>query len=97
MIPFCRVIRPTNKRYGFAGSMPCRCQCVYRRDLAIFVEIDAVMNDVQTFGPNLEQPFDVAFRFRRNRDHGIRHFQRGLLQPDGKIVTTAELLALPRP
>ena len=64
--------------------------------LPIFFEIDPVINDVEPLRLHVEEPFDVRFRLSGNSDHGIGHFERGLLYPNRKIVTAAELLAFPR-
>ena len=55
MIPFCRVIRPTKSTNGFVWIDAETLERGRGRDLAIFVEIDAVVDDVQPLGFDLEQ------------------------------------------
>src|SRR5205823_7899331 len=65
-------------------------------DLSIFLEIDPVIDDAKSFRKNREEPFQVSLRFAGDGDNSVRHFQRSLFHPDGKIVAAAELLAFPR-
>jgi hypothetical protein len=50
---------------------------------------------VQALRLDPEKPFQICLCPIRHRDDRVRHFQGRLFQPDGKIITTTELLALP--
>ena len=55
------------------------------------------MDNVQPLGTNVKKALDVALGFRRDSNDRICHFERSLLQPDGEIIATTELLAFPGP
>src|SRR5260370_40555796 len=63
----------------------------------IFVGINAVVNDLHARWIDIEQALNVAPGFGGDGDDGVRHFERGLFDPERKIVTTGELFALPWP
>src|ERR1700681_1586393 len=65
--------------------------------MMICLVIDAVVNDLHTLWIDIEQALDVALGFGGDGDDGVRHFERGLFDPERKIVTTGELFALPWP
>src|SRR5947207_11477518 len=46
---------------------------------------------------NVEQPLDIAPGFGGNGDDRIRHFQRGFLYPERKVIAAGELFPLPWP
>ena len=96
-MPFWRVIRPTKSRKGLPGSIP---YLVERRGgigLSIFLEVDPVVDHMQAIGSHFEEPFHVRLGFAGDGDDGIRHFQRGLLEPDREVVSATELFAFPGP
>ena len=55
------------------------------------------MNDLDARRIDIEQALDVALGFARNSDDRVRHFERGLLNPERKIVPAGKLLAFPWP
>ena len=55
------------------------------------------MNDSHVLWIDIEQALNVALGFGGDGDDGVRHFERGLFDPERKIVTTGELFALPWP
>ncbi len=96
-MPFWRVIRPTKSRKGLRGIDP-----VFRErrggiGLSILLEIDAVVDHVQAIGSHFEEPFHIRPGFAGDGNDGVRHLQRGLLEPDREVVSAAELFAFPRP
>ena len=64
--------------------------------LRVFLEVDAVVNDVHTRRIDAKQPQQVGLGRFAHRNHRISHFDRGLFHPPGKIVPATELLPLPR-
>src|ERR1700730_17554851 len=55
------------------------------------------MDDVQSRRIDIKQALDISLGVTRHGNYSIGHFQCSLLDPDRKIVPTAELLPLPRP
>jgi uncharacterized membrane protein YjdF len=49
------------------------------------------MNDPDARRIDGDQAFDVALGFARNSDDRVRHFERGLLNPEGKIVARRQV------
>ena len=64
--------------------------------LAVFLEIDAVVDHVDPRRIDVEKLQQILAGGFRHGDDRIGHLNRGPLNPDGKIVAAAELLALPR-
>jgi hypothetical protein len=50
---------------------------------------------MQTLRLDLEKPFQVRLRTLGDGDDRVCHFQSCLLQPDGKVVTAAQLFPFP--
>src|SRR5690242_12946945 len=67
-----------------------------RRHMATFFEIDSIVDDMDAFWIDIEQTLYVRFGFIRNGYDRVGHFERGLLDPERKIITAGELFTLPR-
>ena len=97
MIPFCRVIRPTNSTYGMSGSIP------YSRSVATFgrrpvlVQIDPVVDHADPLGGDAVELVHVLLHRRRHRDDAVGVLIGRPLDPGGHLVRRPELLDLPRP
>ena len=57
-------------------------ECISCFESAIFLEIDSVVNYVNTFWIDIEQALDVALGFSRHSNDRVRHFERGFFDPD---------------
>ena len=69
-----------------------------RFHLAIFVQVDAVVDHVQPLRRDVEEPLDDPPSSRcETAITASAISRRRLLQPDGEIVAAAELLAFPGP
>lgn len=64
-------------------------------DLVIFVRVDAVVNDVDAMGIDVEEAEDVRLGLLGDGDDGVCHLDGGALEPDREIVAATELLAFP--
>ena len=95
-MPFCRAMRPTKKHVRRARIDAEFLQRAGGFHAPVFVEVDAVVDDVDALLGHVEEPQDVGLRARADGDHGVGHFDRGLFHPAGKVVAAADLLALPR-
>ena len=51
-------------------------------DFAVFLQVDPVVNHVNTFWIDIEQSLDVRFGFIRDGDDRIRHFEGRFLYPE---------------
>src|SRR5207249_11794122 len=66
-------------------------------DFPVLVKIDPIVNHMDTRRINVEQPLDVAPGFGGNGDDRIRHFHRGFLYPESKVIAAGELFPLAWP
>ena len=81
---------------------PVRVDAVADQDVAILRRpvlgrVDAVMDDVDPLGLDVEQPQHVISRFAGDGDDCVRLLDRGALHPGAEVIGVAELLDLPRP
>ena len=95
-MPFWRVIRPTNRTYGTAGSTPCRSSASVASCGAVLVGVDPVVDDRDPLLGDVEVGEDVVLRALRHRDDGVGHLERRPLDPRRRVVAAAELLPFPR-
>ena len=63
----------------------------------VFVEINAVMDDVDLRGVDLKEFQDIVLRLTGDGHDGVGHLDRGLFHPRAEVVTARQLFALPGP
>ncbi len=64
---------------------------------AVFVEVDAVVDDMHPRRIDIEQAQHVGLRLARDRHDGVGLPDRGALHPGRQVIGVAELLHLPGP
>ena len=63
---------------------------------AVFVGVDAVVDDGNSLFGDVEEAKDVGLGLVGDGDDGVGHLDGGLFEPEGEVVASAELLAFPR-
>lgn len=65
-------------------------------DGAVFARVNPIVDNVDFFLGDLENAEDVVGGFLGDGDDGVGHVKGGALDPEAKVITSAELLAFPR-
>ena len=81
---------------GFCGVDAEAVEHAVRGDCLVFRRVDAVVDDVEAGGVDLEKLFHIAAGAFGDGDDGVCHFEGGALEPACEVVAAAELLAFPR-
>ena len=81
---------------GFGGINAEAVEEAVRGDCLVFGGVDAVVDDVEAGGVDLEKLLHIAAGAFGHSDDGVGHFEGGAFEPAGKIVAAAELFTFPR-